>query len=134
MATTQVGKSPQFSWWRNTLPRTVRTPTSPAAHGHDFRATRLTNASGSGVTTTSPGGASARTSMMGGYAPSAVVAASSSRSLVAMGTASMSVCLTCEQPSVRICWYPSVALGAVTRFVTQSADLAVETYCFRRSL
>ena len=49
--------------------------------------------------------------------------ASSSRSQVAMGSASVAARLTCGQLSFSVCRCPSLALGAVTHFVTRPVDL-----------
>jgi hypothetical protein len=59
--------------------------------------------------------------------------ASSSRSQVAMRTISAVALLTCEQPSVSVRWCPSLVLGAVTHFVTRSADLDDGDLPLRRS-
>lgn len=53
----------------------------------------------------------------------AVLATSSSRSQVATRTVSGAACVTCGRQSVGVRQHPSLALGAVTHFVTRSADL-----------
>ena len=47
-------------------------------------------------------------------------AASSSRSQVAVGSASAPACLTWEVPSVNVRWRPLLAMAIVTHLVTQS--------------